>query len=314
MSLKNEILNYLSAHGDEYISGEALAKKFNKSRTAVWKAVKSLQNDGIKIDAVTNRGYRYSDKNDVVSAEAIKQLVDFDCDVVYYDSIDSTNTQAKRLITEGMDRVTLITAAEQTSGRGRQGKSFYSPKNTGIYLSLVVHPMDSLQNSVGITTASSVAVCRAIEKVTPLHPKIKWVNDVYVNDKKVCGILTEAVTDFETQTVTSVIIGVGVNITTSEFPDDVKNASSLGTQVKRADLTAQIANELYKVYNCSFEDIIDYYRSHSMVIGKEIVYIKNGEKFFAKAVGIDNQGGLQIIDENSNQTTLRSGEITVRIK
>lgn len=313
MSLKKDVLNYLCAHSGEYVSGEALAKQFNKSRAGVWKAIRSLQNEGYVIDALTNRGYCMRDDNDVLSADEIRQYIDFDCDVVYYDSIDSTNTQAKRLITDGMDRVTLVCAGEQTSGRGRQGKSFYSPKNSGIYLSLVTHPMLSLKDSVSITTASSVAVCRAVEKFTGIVPEIKWVNDVYINGSKICGILTEAVSDFESGTVTSVIIGIGVNITTSDFPSDVKNATSLGVKVKRALLIAQIANELWKVSQGSFDDVIDYYRSHSMVIGKDIIFYQNSVKHFAKAVGIDDNGGLVVLDENSNYTTLSSGEITVRV-
>ena len=313
MSLKEDVLNYLCAHCGEYISGEILAGQFNKSRAAVWKAIRSLRRDGYVINAVTNRGYCYLDEDDVLSVQAIENFIGFDCDIIYYDSIDSTNTQAKRLVADGMDRVTLVCAGEQTSGRGRQGKSFYSPGGTGVYLSLVIHPMVCLQDSVGITAAASVAVCRAVEKLTGISPEIKWVNDVYLDGKKICGILTEAVTDFETGTLTSVIIGVGVNITTADFPGDVINASSLGVSVKRSRFVAQIANELWTATRENFDDVIEYYRQHSMVIGRDIVYYKNSVEHFARAVGIDEYGGLVVEDEASNTMVLRSGEITVRL-
>lgn len=314
MSLKSEVLSYLCAHDDEYVSGEVLAQKFNKSRAAVWKAIKSLQSDGVHIEAVTNRGYRLLPDNDIFDGEAIKKDIDFDCRVVFYDTIDSTNTQAKRMITDGADDVFLVVAAEQTAGRGRQGKSFYSPADTGVYMTLVVHPNTAIQNAVGITTATCVAVCKAIEKTTDITPQIKWVNDVYVNDKKICGILTEAVTDFETQTVSSVVIGIGINISTEHFPDGIENASSLNANVKRARLVAAVANELNRLVYADFSDYIDYYREHSMLIGRDIYFIKNGEKTYAKAIAIDSDGALEVELENGERETLRSGEITVRRK
>lgn len=311
MSTRGEVLGYLS-ETEDYISGEKLAQKTGKSRAAIWKAIKALQKDGIKIDAVTNRGYKLEKDNDILSAGTIRANVDFDTEVLFYDSIDSTNTQAKRLINEGETGNMLLVAKEQTAGRGRQGKSFYSPADTGIYLSFVTHPMDSLQSAVTATTAAAVAVCRALEKLTDKKPKIKWVNDVYIDGKKICGILTEAVTDFETQTVTSVIIGIGVNITTQTFPDDVTNAGAISCNVNRAALAAEIANQLNKINTGRYEDFISYYRSHSMIIGEKINFIKNGEITPAIAVAIDSRGGLEVELADGSRTVLRSGEISIR--
>ena len=181
-------------------------------------------------------------------------------------------------------------------------------------MSLVVHPMAKLQNAVTATTAASVAVCKAIEKLTDVAPQIKWVNDVYVDGKKICGILTEAVTDFETQTVASVIIGIGVNLKTHSFPSDVQNASCLEAPVKRAEFIATIANELNGIVTGDYEAFIDYYRSHSMIVGKEINFIKNGIVTPATAVGIDDVGGLEVVLPDGTHETLRSGEITVRTR
>lgn len=312
MSTKEDVLSFLIGNTSEYTSGEALATHLGKSRAAVWKAIKSLQNEGYKIDAVTNRGYKLNEDNDILNADLIKSKLNCDVEVVYYPTIDSTNTQAKRLINEGKTNDMLLTSDEQTAGRGRQGKSFYSPPLTGIYMSYVTHPMAPLQNVVTATTAASVAVCRAIEVLTDKKPKIKWVNDVYLDGKKICGILTEAVTDFETQTVTSVIIGVGMNIKTFDFPKDIENASCLNTDVKRADLIAEITNQLYKINNSDYKDFIDYYRSHSMIIGDKINFIKDNKLTPATALEIDEAGGLVVKLENGEITTLRSGEISIR--
>lgn len=312
MALKEEVLKYLSDNSSEYISGEELAHSLGKSRTAVWKAIKSLQADGYRIDAVTNRGYMLDADNDILNAQEIKKSLSFDCRVEYYKTLDSTNNVAKRIIAEGEDDVLLVVGEEQTAGRGRQGKSFYSPGGTGIYMSLVVHPMIELQNAVTATTAAAVAVCRAIESLTDKKPMIKWVNDVYLDGKKICGILTEAVTDFETQTVSSIIIGIGINLTTKDFPRDVQNASCLNADVKRAELIGAVANELNRIVNSGYGEFMEYYRAHSLVVGEDIVFIKNGVSTSARAVGIDDFGGLEVELADGTRTTLRSGEITVR--
>jgi BirA family biotin operon repressor/biotin-[acetyl-CoA-carboxylase] ligase len=312
MSTKEEVLKFLISNSSNYTSGEAIANQLGKSRAAVWKAIKSLQTEGYAIDAVTNRGYRLNEENDLLNSSLVESKLNSNIKVIYYPSIDSTNTQAKRLIAEGESGNMLVIADEQTNGRGRQGKSFYSPALTGIYLTYVTHPMTALQNAVTATTAAAVAVCRAIEQLTDLKPKIKWVNDVYLADKKVCGILTEAVTDFETQTVTSVIIGIGMNIKTIHFPKDVENASCLGVDIKRADLIAAITNELEKITSSNYNDFISYYRSHSMIIGEKINFIQNNQVTPATAVAIDESGGLVVELKDGTQTTLRSGEISIR--
>ncbi len=312
MSTKNDVLSLLAQNNKEYISGEGIAKELGVSRAAVWKAIKSLQKDGYTIDAVTNRGYMLGGDNDMLGDNAIKRRLNFDCKVMYYPTIDSTNTQAKRLIADGEDDIMLVVADEQTAGRGRQGKSFYSPASTGIYMSFVIHPMSRLENAVTATTAAAVAVCKAVESLTDKKPRIKWVNDVYLDGKKICGILTEAVTDFETQTVTSVIIGVGMNISTTEFPDDIENASCLGVDINRADLISAIANELNSINTDGYAEFIDYYRSHSMIIGEKIMFIKDGKMTPATAISIDATGGLEVELHNGERLVLRSGEISIR--
>ena len=312
MSLKDEVFEKL-INADGYISGEQLAEESGKSRAAVWKAVKALQRDGVEILAVRNRGYKLSENNDLLSAERIKANLKSDLAVHYYPEIDSTNTQAKRLLAEnGTALPALIAANGQTAGRGRQGKSFYSPADTGVYFSLVLNPGISLQSAVGATTAAAVAVCRAVERLTDAEPKIKWVNDVYIGNSKICGILTEAVTDFESGTVSAVIIGIGVNISTADFPKDIPNAGSLGKKIRRAELIGAIADELTEIAFSDCADYIEYYRAHSMLLGREISFIENGKAAAATAIAIDERGGLTVETENGETKTLRSGEISIK--
>lgn len=312
MGTKEDVLKILINNADSFISGEALAKQLSLSRAAVWKAIKGLQKQGYTIDAVTNRGYRLNEQNDIITEKSLKKFLDFDVDVLYYPVIDSTNNEAKRLVNDGSGKPMLLVAEEQTNGRGRQGKSFYSPPLTGIYMTLVTHPMSRLANAVTATTAASVAVCRAVEELTQLKPKIKWVNDVYLDGKKICGILTEAITDFETQTVSSVIIGIGMNIKTIDFPSEVENAASLNVNISRVKLIACIANHLNRILCCDYSEFITYYRSHSMIIGEQIHFIKNTKVTPATAMDIDDTGGLVVRLENGEITTLRSGEISIR--
>lgn len=311
MSTKEEVLKKLIDSND-YVSGEMLAKEIGVSRASVWKAIKTLQKAGYDIESVTKCGYKLNQNNKIVSAQDVKSLLKYDLDVSYFESIDSTNTYCKRLLANGKGGEFLVIANNQTAGRGRQGKSFYSPSETGIYFSLVIRPDTSLQNAVTATTAASVAVCKAIEKLTDLKPKIKWVNDVYLNGKKVCGILTEATTDFESGIVDSVIIGIGINISTTKFPGDVEGAGCLDVDINRSALIAETVNELMNIAGGDYASFIEYYRSHSMVIGEKIKFIQNGKTTFATALAIDERGGLEVGLESGEKTVLRSGEITVR--
>lgn len=309
--LKEDILKTLSGARERYLSGQELAKTFGVSRNAVWKAVKALQADGVEIEAVTNKGYRLAPdaltRFDIVLPEGVE--------LYFYDSIDSTNTQAKRLLAEGLSGKELITANEQTAGRGRQGRSFYSPKNTGIYYSYVFHPQKTLADAVFITTAAAVSVIRAIERLSAVKPTIKWVNDVYVEGKKVCGILTEAVSDFENGALESVIVGIGINVSTASFPAELQDtAASLGdASITRAQLLNTAVEELVRVAeDLENPAIMEDYKRHSAVIGKEITFIKNGTTTKATAIDIDEKGGL-VVKTEQGTLTLSSGEITVRL-
>ena len=224
--------------------------------------------------------------------------------VIHYKSVDSTNTQVRRLVGEGAATPLLVVANEQTAGRGRQGKSFYSPADTGIYMSLALDKRAVPCDTVTLTAAAGVAVCRAIESLTDIKPEIKWVNDVLVDGKKVSGILCEAADNYY-------IVGIGVNISTELFPADIENAGSLDVKISKAALVERICRELFEAIKEN-SGYMDYYRAHSAVLGKRICFIQNGVKHLATAEAIDDLGGLEVICESGERLTLRSGEITLR--
>lgn len=237
-----------------------------------------------------------------------------DAELICFDSVDSTSTKARELINSGNTSKLIITANEQTGGRGRNGKSFYSPSGVSIYMSVVLHPDCDFSGAVGVTTSASVAVSRAVERITGKKTQIKWVNDLYFDNRKVCGILCEAVA--KNGNVSSVSVGVGINLCDSEFPEELKAvAGTLGCDASlREPLIAAVADELFALdFGDIKEDILEEYKAKSLVIGKRIDYFVNGIKNTATAVGIDSLGGLIVEDNDGVRDTLRSGEITVRL-
>lgn len=248
-------------------------------------------------------------KDNAFSSEELKRHLKKGLELKHFSSIDSTNSEARRLIKNGAPLPLLVTAEEQTSGRGRQGKSFYSPKDTGIYMSLALGFCESADRLLYLTSAAAVAVCTAIEKLTEKKPEIKWVNDIYVENKKVCGILCEAVS---LKGSTAVIIGIGVNISTSVFPDDAPQAGCLGCRVNRAVLVSEITDNLLALSESGAGSFIDYYRRHSMLIGRDIVFTLNNKKTAATVTGIDDSFALCVVTESGEIKRLTGGEITVR--
>lgn len=245
----------------------------------------------------------------MLSKEKIRSLINDSIDVFVYDTVTSTNDIAKELCKENKKCI-LVAADGQTNGRGRQGKSFFSPKGSGLYFSIVYNTDSPAFEFTGVTCAVGVACARAIRKLTSLDAKIKWVNDIYIDNKKVCGILVQSVS--ENGIVKKLIIGVGINVSTIDFPDDIKEiAASLGQEIDRNILTAEIANNISELI---FKDPVEYiseYKELSNVIGKDIRYLKDNVWHEAQAVDIDSRGGLVVL-ENGETVTLTSGEISVR--
>lgn len=321
MSVKSEIIHILEQYKGESISGQELAEKLGVSRTAVWKAVKSLKEEGYLIDGISNKGYSLSPSSDVLSAEGIRSFIKEEfkyIPVTVYKTIASTNTEAKLLAMQNAVHGTVILSEEQTSGRGRMGRNFYSPSESGIYMSIILKPDLNITDSVLITTAAAVAVCLSIEKLTNLEPKIKWVNDIYIDGKKVCGILTEAVTDVESGTVNSIIAGIGLNVKSSVFPSELREIAgsifdSNNGSCARNQLAAEIINNIFDVCgNLEDRSFLELYKERSMIIGEKIKYLKSNQWFEGYAQDIDEFGGLVVFHDDGHKEVLHSGEISVR--
>lgn len=226
---------------------------------------------------------------------------------IHFDSVDSTSSYARRNASL-LKTPCIITASHQTNGRGRQGKTFFSPKDTGLYMTLLI---ESEPKSALITPAAAVAVCKAIEELTDIAPAIKWVNDIFVNGKKVCGILSEC---FCESGKTYISVGVGINLTTSEFPDELVQAASLGIECSKEKLSMLIANGITEYINSPDDEyILNEYRKRLFVIGKKITYEKNGIVFEATVRDINEKCNLIVENADLSLDTLSSGEISIKV-
>jgi len=319
MTTKDLILDFLRKNKDGYVSGQAIADSLHLSRNSVWKAVKALKKDGFGIEAVTNKGYKLTREADMLSADSIKSfLKKYDLPVYYFNEIDSTNKYAKALAAEGAEAGTIVAANFQSSGRGRLGRSFYSPPNTGIYFTMVLKPKDIFDNAPLITTAASVAVAKAIIDLTGKDAKIKWVNDVLISGKKVCGILTEAVTDLESGQCQSAVCGIGINYIEGSFPEELRDIAGpvfdSEPTVSRAELLASVAENLLDIINALPErTFMDTYRSLSIVKGKDVTLKIGNKTVDARVSDIDSLGGL-VAEIDGRTEVFRSGEVTLRLR
>lgn len=325
MSTKNEIFRLLMERRGESVSGETIGTTLGISRAAVWKGITALRKDGYPIEAITNKGYRLSGTADYLSGEEIAALLDPKgpmMEIRVFDTLESTNKTAKEEALREPDHNMVFLANEQTAGRGRLGRSFYSPQNTGLYMSLLFRPPFDLSHSILITTAAAVAVARGIENLSDAKLTIKWVNDIYYHEKKICGILTEAISDFETGRIGYVVLGIGVNCFDADFPTELAGvAGSLGGGFSRNQLAAEIINQWnLMVPTMKDRKFLDEYRSRSMVLGKEIKIFPAGgthsEGVLAQALSIDDDGGLVVRYLEGPQMgmvqTLSGGEVSIR--
>lgn len=346
--VRQTVLETLRHNRDNYISGEKLSQELGVSRAAVWKAIKVLREEGYRIDAVTNRGYRLLDDKDEVTEEEIRAYLPAryrDNSLYVYDVIDSTNDLARRIAVgaapqeepaEGEGNAsdrglpprihgTAVLALQQTAGKGRLGRSFFSPKE-GIYLSIIVKPDFDISKAVLVTIAAASAVAEAIDETCGQadRARIKWVNDVYLEGKKVCGILTEGITDFESGQIDHLVIGIGINTSLEGFPKDLlETAGAVTGTYSRSELAAGIIRRVLD-YMEKIEDrpFLEDYRARSILIGQNVrvfkgTYRKDPDHDLtgrpARVLGIDDNGGLQVIYTDGSQETLTTGEVTIRL-
>ncbi len=322
MNTKDRVLALLTAANGTHISGETLADELQVSRSAVWKAIKALRQEGWQIDAATNRGYCLAAQNDVLSAQRIMQLIgdSADCtmpDIRLLPSAVSTNQIAKELAVSGAAHGTAVIAETQTGGRGRYARAFYSPAG-GLYLSLILRPKNRLLSQITAVTAfAAVAASEAIEAVSGKSPQIKWVNDLFLGGRKICGILTEAVTDIESGSIGWIVIGIGINV--SEPPGGfLPELSGVAGVVfaqpvpdARNRIAAELLRRLLPKSAPSLSEIYAAYRSRMMLLG-ETVTVQRGETTFrAIAEDIDRSGRLLLRIPDGTVQAFSSGEISI---
>jgi len=315
MTLRDKVIFSLEKARGKYSSGQEIAESYGFSRSAVAKCISSLKDEGYPIKSVNNLGHSLDNNCDILSIGGIRVHLKDELEIKVFKSIDSTNSEAKREAINGLESDAIFASEAQTSGRGRRGRSFYSPEQSGIYFSCLLHPELSLQDSTSVTSAAAVAVCEAIEEATKKDPKIKWVNDIFIENKKICGILTEAVSDFESGRVQAIIVGIGINLTTEDFPEELKDiAASLNCSLNRCALIADIFKRL-KGYCNALPDkgFMEKYRERSLVFGRPIHFIQNGNEYQATAKAIHDNGELEVITDKGETMILNSGEISIKL-
>lgn len=320
MGTKERLLELLEAHRGRDFSGEEIAGALGVSRTAVWKAVEALRQAGYPIAAATRRGYCLPEETDVLSEQGIRRFLSPGCqglNLTVLPSVTSTNAMIREMAEQGEPEGCVVVAGEQTAGRGRRGRSFFSPKDTGVYMSLLLRPRHcAVGQAVRFTSMAAVAMCEAIEAVSGQNAGIKWVNDVLVGGKKVCGILTEAALGMENGEVEYVALGAGVNVypPSGGFPEEI--ASIAGAVLERTQRDAK--NHLAGAFISRMMDryahpdgYVEEYRARSLVLGKTVTILPEGRSAFA--CGIDEACRLLVREEDGQMGCLSYGEIGVRV-
>jgi BirA family biotin operon repressor/biotin-[acetyl-CoA-carboxylase] ligase len=324
--LKSEILRLLKKSGSEFISGQYISQKLGVSRTAIWKYINQIKEDGYEIESISNRGYRIVSCPDLLKLEEIEPYLHTDFigrNIIHFDSIESTNSVAKGFADSDGFNGSVVISEEQTNGRGRLGRNWVSPKYKGIWMSIILKPDINPVDAVNLTQAAAAAVVKATGEIG-IKTLVKWPNDIVINNKKVCGILTEM--NAELTRINYVVVGMGINVNVDmhEFPDDIKGtATSLKIETKapinRQELAARILNNFEGLYikyinNNDIQSSINICREYSAVIGKD-VYVINKEKYMeAHVIDIDNSGRLLVKYPDGTTDHIISGEISIRGK
>ena len=288
----HQLVYQILTRENDYVSGEKIGEELNLSRTSIWKAIQRLQQEGLMIDSIKNRGYKLI-QGDLILPNVIQEKTNLN--TLYKPETKSTQIDAKEGIESGSQGNTLYLSTCQTAGRGRFQRHYYSPSQGGIYMSLHIQPNLPYEKLPSYTLLVAAAVYKAIKNLTMIEVDIKWVNDIYFKNKKIAGILTEAMTSVETGLVTDVIIGLGINFSITNFPDDLKEkAGSLftpPTPISRNELISEIWNCFY---NTDPDELFYFYKARSIVLGKEITFQQNGQNEKGIAKDISNTGQLQV--------------------
>ena len=328
--MKSEILKLLRG-ADGYISGQEISERFGVSRTAVWKVIRQLQEEGYQVEAVRNKGYHILDSPDVMTKEELDSLMHTRWagkNIVYYDATDSTNLRIRELGDAGAPHGTLAVADRQTAGRGRRGRSWESPPGSSIYMSVLLRPDIPPDRAPMLTLVMALSVAEGIRQCietggdsgNSLEIQIKWPNDIIISGKKLAGILTEM--SSQVDYINHVTVGVGINVNRTEFPEEIREtASSLclecGHTVKRAPLIAAVMERLEDNYDIflrtlDLSGLLERYSALLVNRDREVMVLGTKEQYRAYALGINSTGELIVRREDGSTEEIFAGEVSVR--
>ena len=308
---------------DDYVSGQELCERFQVSRTAVWKRIRQLQAEGYEIEAVPNRGYRISGCPDVIAAEEVGSRLKtkwMGRPVRYFEVIDSTNRYAKKAAEDGAPEGLLVIGDEQTAGRGRSGRHWTTPPGTAIAMTILLRPEIAADRIAMTTLVMGLAVTQAVRELYDIPAGIKWPNDVVINGKKLCGILTEM--SAEVMHVNHIVIGVGINANMTSFPEELSRIATslkleLGRDVSRAELIAQVMAEFERLYEKFEEDgdlraVSEEYNALCLNAESMVRVLDPNGEYTGTSHGINALGELLVETESGQVRNVYAGEVSVR--
>lgn len=321
--MKEKILRILKDNPEDFISGEAISEQFNVSRSAVWKHINTLKEEGYEIESQSRKGYRLVYSPDILTMSEVEEYLDTDFigrNIHYYESLSSTNIKAKEIAVDGVEG-TVIISEEQTKGKGRLGRDWTSPSGKGIWMSIILKPKVDPTEVAKITLIGAAAVQQALKEIG-IASQIKWPNDIIIQNKKVCGILTEMSCELNRINYCIMGIGINVNLDGKDFQGELENkATSLKVatekEINRKLLLGKILNNFEKLYLPFSETgdmlkTIKISRENSILIGKEVRIIKGEDEKIGRALDIDEEGRLIVEFENRIIEPIFSGEVSVR--
>lgn len=319
--MKDKVLEFLRGQ-KEYISGEEISRQLGITRAGIWKNINKLKEEGYRIESSTKKGYRLIDTPDILTKSELISMIHTEVigqGIFYYEEVGSTNEAAKDLARKGAEEGTIVIADKQVQGKGRLGKSWDSPSGTGIWMSIVLRPQILPGQASQLTLLAGLCMCEAIQRVTGLEAKIKWPNDVVVNGKKICGILTEMSAEMER--INYIIVGIGVNVNTKTFPEELIHASSLYLEGGKEYIRRYIVKEFIQLFEkdyINYKDeknisvFLDRYKAQCVTLHSHVKIIGANGEYTAYTKDIAEDGSLVIEDENGKENRVLSGEVSVR--
>ena len=323
MTTKNRLLAYLKENKGSWVSGESLSSQMSVSRSALWKHVRSLKQEGYRIESSPKKGYLFRESPDLLFVEEIGQGLKTRWlgkgHIDYYTETDSTNIRARTLVMAGAAEGSIVIAETQTAGKGRRGRPWFSPREKGIYISVIVRPAIPPVETPKLVLLSSITIAELLRTRMCLKAEIKWPNDVLVNGKKVAGILLEVGTEMDAVDYCIVGLGLNVNIPQDSFPDDIKDsATSLliesGKHVSRVHLVQDYLMLFEQYYERFIDgrggDIVARWKKLADIVGRRITVDLSGRIYSGNVTDVDDNGALMITDTTGNTHRVFSGDVT----